>query len=284
MPMPRCFRGSVVVLFKSSSPVMTLQACAGQADRDWKPDMLRPLRFQGHYRIWSALLSAAALHLLLFLVLIDWRFYEQNHEARERVVVVDIVRLEPLVVEEKAGGLARRPVPGRPAALENQASRQDRDQAAKIPAAGGGMLERSGPAAAVTRQQGETGNPLSAQDQAPTPAEPGPSAINRTTAAKISEPAAAVAIKEARPLYKENPPPAYPSLARRRGYQGTVEMDVLVDRQGRAAASRVFRSSGFQLLDEAAEKAVNSWRFTPAVHGDEKVDMWVRVPVRFQLK
>jgi len=58
--------------------------------------------------------------------------------------------------------------------------------------------------------------------------------------------AAAVDIKkktpvviEAVPLYKVNPPPEYPRLARKRGYQGTVVLDVLVDQNGKVGRSPV---------------------------------------------
>ncbi|RPJ14559.1 MAG: hypothetical protein EHM30_10085, partial [Desulfobacteraceae bacterium] len=41
-------------------------------------------------------------------------------------------------------------------------------------------------------------------------------------------------MKEAVPLYKENPAPGYPALAKKRGYEGTVILEVLVTKEGRA--------------------------------------------------
>jgi protein TonB len=85
-------------------------------------------------------------------------------------------------------------------------------------------------------------------------------------------------------LYRENPAPSYPAVARRRGYEGTVLLNVLVDKGGQVAELRVEESSGHAMLDQAALRSVRGWRFEPAVRGDEKVSMWVRVPIRFQLR
>ena len=91
-------------------------------------------------------------------------------------------------------------------------------------------------------------------------------------------------VREARPAYKDNPRPRYPKRARRRGYEGTVVLEVLVDGSGRVKDLRVLTSSGHQILDKAALKSVNGWLFEPGMVGDEKVDMWVRVPVRVELR
>ncbi|MBC8179210.1 MAG: energy transducer TonB [Desulfobacteraceae bacterium] len=91
-------------------------------------------------------------------------------------------------------------------------------------------------------------------------------------------------VREATPAYKDNPRPGYPKRARRRGYEGTVVLEVLVDTDGRVKELRVLKSSGHRVLDKAALKSVNGWLFEPGMVGDEKVDMWVRVPVRFELR
>ena len=91
-------------------------------------------------------------------------------------------------------------------------------------------------------------------------------------------------VREAVPLYKVNPPPEYPRLARKRGYQGTVVLDVLVDQNGKVGNLRLFTSSGHSILDKKAMASVKGWLFEPGMKGDKKVDMWVRVPVRFELK
>ena len=92
------------------------------------------------------------------------------------------------------------------------------------------------------------------------------------------------AIQTASPRYQLNSPPFYPGLARKRGQEGTVLLQVLVNREGRVDALEIEVSSGFVLLDRAAEKAVRRWLFDPAVRGQQKVSMWVKVPVTFRLR
>ncbi len=115
-------------------------------------------------------------------------------------------------------------------------------------------------------------------------AEASPFDAKKTNAPRAAAEDADPALTEARPLYRENPPPEYPRLARRRGYQGTVVLDVLVDKTGRVKELKVEESSGHGSLDRAAKQAVKRWRFAPGRRGDDPVDMWVKVPVRYELK
>jgi protein TonB len=91
-------------------------------------------------------------------------------------------------------------------------------------------------------------------------------------------------IHEARPIYRLNPSPKYPRIARIRGYQGNVLLDILVNKDGKVHDLKIYRSSGYPLLDRAATSSVKHWLFEPGMIGEEKVNMWVRVPVRFELK
>ncbi|KAB2969335.1 energy transducer TonB, partial [Zoogloea sp.] len=83
--------------------------------------------------------------------------------------------------------------------------------------------------------------------------------------------------------YLHNPKPSYPLMARRRGLQGLVRLDVKVNADGIPTAVRVKDSSGHEALDEAALTAVWHWRFAPARRGGEAVEGSVVVPVRFNL-
>ena len=91
-------------------------------------------------------------------------------------------------------------------------------------------------------------------------------------------------IKKTEPSYKNNPPPEYPGKARRRGYAGTVVLKVLVSENGIVMQVRLSKSSGYGILDRAAEESVSKWTFEPGAMGAKKVEMWVNVPVRFDLK
>lgn len=93
-----------------------------------------------------------------------------------------------------------------------------------------------------------------------------------------------IRVQEATPLYRQNPVPEYPLIARRRGYQGTVVLEVLVSREGKVKDLTLSVSSGHSVLDQAALASVKGWLFDPGMRGGEKVDMWVKVPVRFQLE
>jgi TonB family protein len=91
------------------------------------------------------------------------------------------------------------------------------------------------------------------------------------------------ALGEVLPGYLRNPPPIYPKLARERGYQGTVLLEVQVLPSGRCGQIAVQQSSGFSILDDAAVEAVKRWQFKPATQGCTPVTVWVEIPIRFQL-
>ena len=91
-------------------------------------------------------------------------------------------------------------------------------------------------------------------------------------------------IHEASPIYRSNPPPTYPRIARIRGYQGDIMLDVLVNKNGTVGDLKVIKSSGYPILDRAAKSSVKNWLFEPGMVGKEKFKMWVRVPIRFELK
>lgn len=83
--------------------------------------------------------------------------------------------------------------------------------------------------------------------------------------------------------YFLNPKPLYPVEARRRREEGVVVLSVQVSREGLPEGVQIVQSSRFQLLDEAAVKAVKQWRFTPARIGSLAVVSQIEVPIRFRL-
>lgn len=108
-------------------------------------------------------------------------------------------------------------------------------------------------------------------------------ATSAAASAAVTKPAPPPLI-EARPLYKENPTPRYPGIARRRGYEGTVILEVLVDPYGRVGNLNIYKSSGYSILDRTAKASVKNWQFEPGRKGNTTIAMWVRIPIRFQLK
>lgn len=81
-----------------------------------------------------------------------------------------------------------------------------------------------------------------------------------------------------------NTKPVYPQLARKRGQEGRVLLRVHTNEGGNLTAIDVASGSGFPLLDEAALKAVRTWRFTPALRNGRPVPGTVLVPVEFRLQ
>ena len=91
-------------------------------------------------------------------------------------------------------------------------------------------------------------------------------------------------MRKTEPSYQNNPRPEYPRRARRRGYAGTVVLKVLVSEKGTVMQIQIAKSSGHGILDRAAEESVGRWTFEPGTIGDRKVEMWVNIPIRFDLK
>lgn len=84
------------------------------------------------------------------------------------------------------------------------------------------------------------------------------------------------------PAYR--PEPAYPSFARRQGYEGRVIIRVRVSSMGSVGAAQVVRSSGYAMLDETALSAIKRWRFRPAQQGGKPVEATLNVPITFKLR
>jgi protein TonB len=62
-----------------------------------------------------------------------------------------------------------------------------------------------------------------------------------------------------------------------------VVLSVLVSAQGTVIRVDVKQSSGFDLLDDAALRAVRQWQFDPARVGSRAVKCETEVPVQFKL-
>ena len=102
--------------------------------------------------------------------------------------------------------------------------------------------------------------------------------------AAASDPPAPVTPPRSDAAYLNNPRPAYPLAARRRGDQGTVLVRVLVTAEGLAASVGLEKTSGHPSLDEAALTAVKSWRFVPARQGAQAIGAPYVVPIVFKVE
>ncbi len=84
--------------------------------------------------------------------------------------------------------------------------------------------------------------------------------------------------------YLDNPKPPYPSISRRIGEEGEVQLRVSVNAGGNVQQIEIHRSSGHPRLDQSALQTVKRWRFVPARQGNQPVSSWVIVPIQFSLR
>lgn len=83
--------------------------------------------------------------------------------------------------------------------------------------------------------------------------------------------------------YKQAHQPQYPIQALRQGQQGEVILDVTINAAGEVVDVKIEKSSGYRILDRAAEEAARKWRFNPGVKDGKPVGGVVRIPVNFSL-
>lgn len=120
----------------------------------------------------------------------------------------------------------------------------------------------------------------------PVRAEPTPQP--ETTPAPVEAPRPAPPLPVIQPRfnanYLDNPKPPYPSISRRMGEEGVVQLRVSVDASGNVQQIEIHRGSGYPRLDQSALQTVRRWRFVPARQGNQPVSSWVIVPIQFSLR
>ncbi len=79
------------------------------------------------------------------------------------------------------------------------------------------------------------------------------------------------------------PEPRYPLIARARGWQGTVDVGLLVLADGSVDTAGVRRSSGYGALDRAAIAVARQSRFTPPAAAGLPTPLRGRIEYRFEL-
>ena len=78
--------------------------------------------------------------------------------------------------------------------------------------------------------------------------------------------------------------PVYPEIAQEAGIEGTVVVQVFVDKKGRVKDTLVLKGIPNTGLDEAAVTAIKKTRFRPAKQRERAVGVWISIPVNFRLK
>ena len=225
--------------------------------------------------IFAALL-AIGIHGLLLGMEFDWLKKKNVYRPETRAITMTLAYLQPQVIQSKPDAI--KPAAKSVSSPKSQKKSVVSKKMVRVPVKPdkvifSGFKTRSG------HEESETQEEIIYQDFDSTYQK---ADIDVAVAVDIEKKTPVV--REAAPLYKVNPLPEYPRIARKRGYQGTVVLEVLVDQNGRVSDLRLFTSSGHSILDRKAMASVKGWLFEPGMKGDKKVDMWVRVPVRFELK
>jgi len=75
----------------------------------------------------------------------------------------------------------------------------------------------------------------------------------------------------------------YPPMLRDAGIGGTVTLWVFIDESGSVQNTRIVQSSGYEQLDQVAETVMRQVaQFSPALNRDQRVPVWIQIPVTFQ--
>ena len=84
------------------------------------------------------------------------------------------------------------------------------------------------------------------------------------------------------PSFKNKIEPKYPEQARKAGIEGVVQLETLIDEDGRVRKIKVLKSPGHG-LEKAAILALSKSRFHPGVVNGKPVPVKIKIPYRFVL-
>ncbi|HSM36858.1 MAG TPA: energy transducer TonB [Longimicrobiales bacterium] len=87
-------------------------------------------------------------------------------------------------------------------------------------------------------------------------------------------------LQQPTPLF-ESAPVDFPLALWDQGAEGETILMVHITPMGTVDSVYVHESSGYAQFDSAAVAGAQMLRFTPGRRGDRRVDMWARLPVRF---
>jgi len=76
----------------------------------------------------------------------------------------------------------------------------------------------------------------------------------------------------------------YPPILRDAGIGGTVIVWFYISKEGRVLQRQVSGSSSHVQLDQAALQVADVFRFSPAVNRTDIVEVWIEIPITFQVE
>ena len=102
--------------------------------------------------------------------------------------------------------------------------------------------------------------------------------------APVASPAPSVELPSSDADYLNNPKPRYPPVSKRLGEQGNVVVRTRIGADGVAHEASIFKSSGFERLDQTALETALKWRYVPGKRAGVAETMWFNVPFTFVLE
>lgn len=223
---------------------------------------------------WLAALLTAAIHAGLFFVLFVLAF--ESHEWRQ--ISINQPTIEVSLITQRAASPTPVPITPNKTISETAAKRapvsphpKRTEKPAKQP---------------VLQQTTEPTSNISSITETSTSEEQtrkAETAAASVASSNIASEATVAMSRKAEPDYAYNPPPEYPKLLRDNNITGTVIIKVQVQANGLPQTVLIQQSSGYQLMDNAAVKAVQKWKFIPAIENNQPTTGWVEFPVHFLL-
>ncbi len=102
-------------------------------------------------------------------------------------------------------------------------------------------------------------------------------------AAMVSLPASAQVKTSAVADFNTCAKPVWPREALRHEQQGTVTLSFLIGTDGAVKESRLLKSSGFPLLDLAAQLGIEQCKFRPGISNGQPVESWMKMQYQWTL-
>jgi protein TonB len=87
---------------------------------------------------------------------------------------------------------------------------------------------------------------------------------------------------EKEPVLIQKVEPVYPEFAKKAGLEGTVYVNLWVDKQGKVREVKILKADS-DIFIEPVKEAAMQWVFSPAMMKNGPVSVWVAVPFRFSM-
>jgi len=84
-----------------------------------------------------------------------------------------------------------------------------------------------------------------------------------------------------RPVPRVTSPIEVPTVAREKNISGALVLSLLIGADGQVRKAKILEAEPPGIFDEAVLAAVRSWEFEPATYRGQSVEVWARLPIRF---